>query len=76
VSQLSFLGKTALIKSGQDVPQLTHEPHPKMHTTVNDYKKLPSSIKRVVAVMQANQHYAVMKINIETKTIQVFDGLY
>jgi hypothetical protein len=69
------LVKTALMTSGQDVPQLTHVPYPKMHITVNDYKTLPSSVKWIVAVMHTNQHYAVMEINIDTKTIKVFDGL-
>jgi hypothetical protein len=59
------LVKTALMKSGQDVPQLTRVPYPKMHITVNDYKALPSSIKQVVAVMP-----------LTPKTIKVFDGLY
>jgi hypothetical protein len=40
------------------------------------YKSLPSSVKWVVAVMHTNQHYAVMEITIDTKTIKVFDGLY
>jgi hypothetical protein len=61
------LVKIALMKSGQDVPQLAHVPYPKTHITVNDYKTHPSSIKRVVAVMHANQHYAVIEITIDTK---------
>jgi hypothetical protein len=69
------LFQRALMKSGQDVPQLTHVTFPKSHMTVNDYKALPSSIKWVVAVMHTNQHYAVM-VTIDTKTIKVFDGLY
>jgi hypothetical protein len=60
------LVKTALMKSGQDVPQLTHLPYPKTHITVNDYKPLPSSIKQVVAVMHANLHYVVIEITIDT----------
>jgi hypothetical protein len=64
------------MKSGKDVTQLTHVPYPKLHTTVNDYKALPSSVKQVDAVMHTNQHYAVMEITIDTKTIRVFDGLY
>jgi hypothetical protein len=64
------------MKSGQDVPHLTHVTYPKIHVTVNGYKALPSSIKRVVAVMHTNQHSAVMEITIDTKTIKVFDGLY
>jgi hypothetical protein len=64
------------MKSGQDVPQLTHVPYPKLHVIVNDYKALPNSIKRVVSVMHTNKHYAVMEITIDTKTIKVFDGLY
>jgi hypothetical protein len=66
----------ALIKSGQDVPQLTHVTFPKSHMTINDCKALPSSIKHIVAVMHTNQHYAVMEISIDNKTIKVFDGLY
>jgi hypothetical protein len=68
--------QTALMKSGQDVPQLTHVTYLKSHMTVNDYKALPSSIKWVVAVMHTNEHYAVMDITIDTKTIKVFDRLY
>jgi hypothetical protein len=64
------LVKIALMKSGQDVPQLTNVPFPKTHTTVNYYKPLPSSIKWVVAVMHANLHYAVMEITIDTKNHQ------
>ncbi len=70
------LVQTALMKSGQDVPQLTHVPYPKLHITVNDYKALPNSVKLVVAVMHTNKHYAVMEITIDNKTIKVFDGLY
>jgi hypothetical protein len=71
------LVKTALMKSGQVVPQLTHHvPYPKLHITVNDYKALPSSIKWVVAVMHTNQHYAIIEIPIDTKTIKFFYGLY
>jgi hypothetical protein len=69
------LVQTALMKSGQDVPQLTHVTYPKMHITLNGYKALPSSIKWVVAVMHINQHFAVMEITIDTKTIKDFDGL-
>ncbi len=64
------------MKSGQDVPQLTHVPYPKLHITVNDYKALPSSVKQVVAVIHINQHYVVIEITIDTKTIKVFDGIY
>jgi hypothetical protein len=70
------LVQTAIMKSGQDVPQLTHVTYPKSHMTVNDYKALQSSVKQVVAVMHTNQHYVVMEITIDTKTIKVFDGLY
>jgi hypothetical protein len=70
------LVQRALMKSGQEVSQHTHVTFPKSHMTVNDYKALPSSVKRVVAVMHPNQHYMVMEITIDTKTIKVFDGLY
>ncbi len=70
------LVQRALMKSGQDVPQLTHVTYPKSQMTLNDYKALSSSIKWLKAVLHTNQHYAVMEITIDTKTIKVFDGLY
>ncbi len=66
----------ALIKSGQDVPQLTHVTYPNSHMTINDYKALPSSIKCIVAMMHTKEHYAVMEIAIDTQTIKISDGLY
>jgi hypothetical protein len=60
----------ALMMSGQDVPQLTHVTFSNSHVTINDYKALPSSVKCIVAVMHTNQHYAVMKITIDTKNHQ------
>jgi hypothetical protein len=66
----------ALMKSRQDVPQLTHVTYPNSHLAINDYKAFPSSVKHVGAVMHTNQHYAVMEITIDTKTIKIFDGLY
>ncbi len=67
---------TALMKSRQDVPQLTHVTYPNSHMNINDYKALPSSVKRIVAVMHTKLHYAVMEITIDTKTIKIFDGLH
>jgi hypothetical protein len=64
------------MESGQDVPQLTHVTYPNSHMTINDYKALPSSVKRVVAVIHTRLHYAVMEITIDTQTIKIFDGLY
>jgi hypothetical protein len=45
----------ALMKSGQDVPQLTHVTYPNSHMAINDYKALPSSVKYIVAVMHSKQ---------------------
>ncbi len=70
------LVQTALVESGQDVPQLTHVTYPNSHITINDYKVLPSSVKCIVAVMYTKLHYAVMEITIDTQTIKIFDGLY
>ncbi len=70
------LAPTALMKSGQDVPQLTHVTYPNSHMTINDYKALPSRVKCIVAVMHTKLHYAVMEIKIDTKTINIFDGLH
>jgi hypothetical protein len=49
------LVQRALMKSGQDVKQLTHVTFPKSHMTINDYKALPSSVKWVEVVMHTNQ---------------------
>jgi hypothetical protein len=67
---------TALIKSGQDVPQLTHVTFPNSHMTINNYKALSSIVKCIVAVMHTSLHYVVMEITIDTQTIKIFDGLY
>jgi hypothetical protein len=67
---------SSLMKSGQDVPQLTHVNYPNSHMTINDYKALPSSVKCIVAVMYTRLHYAVIEITIDTQTIKIFDGLY
>jgi hypothetical protein len=67
---------TALMESGQDVPQLTHVTFPNSHMIINNYKALPSSVKCVVAVMHTRLHYAVMEITIDTQTIEIFYGLY
>jgi hypothetical protein len=64
------------MESGQDVPQLTHVTFPNSHMTINDCKALPSSVKRVAAVMHTRLHYAVMEITIDTQTIKIFDELY
>jgi hypothetical protein len=56
----------ALMKSGQDVPQLTHVTYPNSHRTIIDYKALPSSVKHIVAVMHTKEHYAVIEITIDT----------
>jgi hypothetical protein len=64
------------MKSGQDVPPLTHVTYPNSHMTINDYNALLSSVKCIVAVIHTKQHYAVMEITIDTKTIKIFDGLH
>ncbi len=70
------LAPTALLKSGKDVPQLTHVTYPNSHMTLNDYKALPSSNKCIVAVVHTKLHYADTEIPIDTKTIKIFDGLH
>ncbi len=67
---------TALMESGQDVPQLTHLTYPNSHMTIDDYNALPSSVKCVVAAMHTRLHYAVMEITIDTQTIKIIYGLY
>ncbi len=59
------------MESGKDVPQLTHVTFPNSHMTINNYKALPSSVKRVVAVMHTRLHYAVIEITIDTQTMKI-----
>jgi hypothetical protein len=59
------------MEAGQDVPQLTHVTFPNSHMTISNYKALPSSIKRVVAVMHTRLHYVVIEIKIDTQTIKI-----
>jgi hypothetical protein len=58
---------TALMESGQDVPQLTHVTFPNSHMTINDSKALPSSVKCVVALMHTRLRYAVIEITLAPK---------
>jgi hypothetical protein len=44
--------------------------------TINDYKALPSSVKRIVTVMHTKEHCAAKEITIDTQTIKIFDGFY
>jgi hypothetical protein len=67
------LSPEAPFNSGKDVPQLSHVTFPNSLMTINDYKALPSSAKRIVAVMRTRLHYAVMEITIDTKTIKIMD---
>ncbi len=67
---------TVPINSGKDVPWLSHVTFPNSVMTIKDYKALPSGVKPIAAVMHTNQHYAVMEITIDTKTIKIFDGLH
>jgi hypothetical protein len=64
------------MKSGQDVPQLTHVTYPNSHMAINDYKALASRVKCIVAVMHTKQHHVVMEITIDTKTTKIFDVLH
>ncbi len=70
------LAPTAPINSGKDVPQLSHVTFPNSLMTINDYKELPSGIKRIVAVMHTRLYYAFLEITIDTKIIKIFDGLH
>ena len=58
-----------------DVSLLLHMTYPKQELDVNDYKNLPSHIKRVVTVMHDEDHYSVMEIIVTEKIVRVLDGL-
>jgi hypothetical protein len=67
---------TVPIKSGKDVPQLTHVTFLNSVLAIKDCKPLPSGIQCIVAVMHTKLYYAVMVITVVTKTIKIFDGLH
>ncbi len=64
---------TVPIKSGKDVPQLTHVTFLNSVLAIKDCKQLPKGIQRIVAVMHTKLHYAVTEITVDTKTIKIFD---
>jgi hypothetical protein len=66
---------TVPIKSGKDVPQLTHVTFPNSVLVIKDCKQLPKGIQCIVAMMHTKLHHAVMEITVDTKTIKIFDGL-
>ncbi len=65
---------TVPIKSGKDVPQLTHVSFLNSVLAIKDCKPLPSGVQCIVSVMHTKLYYAVMEITIVTKTIKIFDG--
>ncbi len=66
---------TVLIKSGNNVPQLTHVTVLNSVLAIKDCKPLPSGVQSIVAVMHTKLHYAVIEITLDTKAIKNFDGL-
>jgi hypothetical protein len=59
-----------------NLPLLIHITYPKETLVEGQYKALPPGFTRVVAVLHEAAHYAVLEIDILTKKVYVYDGLY
>ncbi len=59
-----------------NLPILIHVTYPKQTLLKSQYKPLPPSITKVVAVLHKAAHYAVLEIDIPKMKVHVYDGLY
>ncbi len=57
-------------------PLLLHVTYPNQILQVGEYKAVPDHVTKVVAVMHNRDYYAVMVIDIPSKKVVIFDGLY
>jgi len=58
-----------------DRPTLIHVTYPKQIIQDADCHNLPLQVKRIVAVMHHQDHYGVMEINIQSRSVTIFDGM-
>ena len=58
------------------LPQVMHVTYPKEAITESQLMRFPSNVTRLVAVMHESAHYTVLEIDIPSKRIMIFDGLY
>jgi hypothetical protein len=59
-----------------NLPLLIHITYPNEFLQDGQYKSLPQGITRVVAVVHDRDHYGVLEIDIPSKKVLIYDGLY
>ena len=64
------------LPSQVNLPVLIHITYPMEFLQKGQYKSVPQSITRVVAVAHDRNHYGVLEIDILNKRVLIYDGLY
>jgi hypothetical protein len=59
-----------------NLPLLIHITYPNEFLQEGQYKSIPPGITRVVAVVHDRDHYGVLEIDIPSKKVIIYDGLY
>jgi hypothetical protein len=72
----STINKRRSALDSTPLPQVMHVTYPKEGITEEQLMRFPSSVTRLVSVIHDSQHYAVLEIDIPSKRIVIFDGLY
>jgi hypothetical protein len=67
---------TSTIPSQVNLPLLIHITYPNELLHEGQYKSIPPDITRVVAVVHDRDHYGVLEIDIPSRKVIIYDGLY
>jgi len=68
--------RSTTIPSQVNLPLLIHITYPNEFLQEGQYKSIPPDITRVVAVVHDRDHYGVLEIDIPSKKVIIYDGLY
>jgi hypothetical protein len=68
--------RSTTIPSQVNLPLLIHIPFPNEFLQAGQYKSVPPGINKVVAVVHDKDHYGVLEIDIPSKKVLIYDGLY
>ena len=68
--------RSTTIPSPVNLPLLIHITYPNEFLQEGQYKSIPPDITRVVAVVHDRDHYGVLEIDIPSKKVIIYDGLY
>jgi len=68
--------RSTTIPSEVNLPLLIHITYPNEFLQEGQYKSVPPGITKVVAVVHGRDHYGVLEIDIPSKKVLIYDGLY